>query len=824
MREKATGGYVSGVRFVEADFQRLRDALAHRRRAVLIAPPGAGKTTHVPPSLLGLPGRIVMLEPRRIAARAAARWMARQRGEEVGRTIGFRVRGETRVSSATRIEVVTEGVLLRMLQHDAALEGVSTVIFDEFHERSLVADLSLALLMSTAMVLRDDLDVLVMSATIDGAAVAHLLGDAPVIEVKGRAFPIEQRLAPPPPGMPIDSHVAGVVRDALDSQPGSILVFLPGAGAIRRVAGLLQGRLDRTTDLHMLHGSLSPAEQDAAVAPAIAGRRKVVLATNVAETSLTIDGITVVVDSGLERLPRYSPRSGMTRLETVRITRASADQRSGRAGRTAPGIAIRCWGTVEDAALVDKPRAELLDADLATVVLELAAHGFADPAELAWLDPPPAAAFAAGRELLQLLGAVDGSGRITGHGSEMIEVGAAPRLAHLMVQARAHGEATVSRAGAIVALLEERDILRGDGRAAPADLELRVDAVERNLDHAMLGGATLDRGALARIRARLPGGAPGGDLAGAASVGEIVAWGWPDRIARRRDVAGRFLMRNGRGVTVGRDDPLARAEWIVVPVVDDSGRDARVEMAAALDSETVAAIVAEAGEVRDEIVWDDDAGEVVTRRRELLGMIVLAEHPLRHPDGEAVREALLSGIRSRGIGALQWDGAAGRLRHRLSFLHHHDAAWPDVSDQALLDSVDQWLAPHLDGIRRLDRIGDTTLAAALIELIPWSLRRDLDSLAPERIEVPSGARIAVDYGDPAAPMLAVRLQEVFGWRETPRIMAGRVPLTLQLLSPARRPVQVTRDLASFWKNGYPEVRKELKGRYPKHRWPELTEI
>lgn len=798
----------------------LLDAITANRRAVLVAPPGAGKTTGVPPALLDFPGRIVMLEPRRISARAAARWMARQRGEEVGRTIGFRVRGETRVSAATRIEVVTEGVLLRMLQDDPGLDGIGTVIFDEFHERSLVADLSLALLQGTAMVLRDDLNLLVMSATIDGAAVSRVIGDAPVIEVMGRAFPVDQRLAPPAPGTSIESHVAAVVRDTLGSEPGSILVFLPGAGAIRKVAELLHGRLPADTTLHLLHGSMSSQDQDSAIAAAPPGHRKVVLTTNVAETSLTIDGITVVVDSGLERVPRYSPRSGMTRLETVRITRASADQRSGRAGRTAPGVAIRCWGPQEDAALAEQPRAELLDADLAPVVLELAAHGFADPAELAWLDAPPAAAFSAGRELLQLLGALDDAGRITPHGREMIEVGAAPRLAHLTVRAETHGAATAARARVIAALLEERDILRGDGRAAPADLELRVDAVERNLDHALLGGASVDRGGLARVRERLRGGGPAGNPGDALSVGEIVAWGWPDRLARRRGAAGKFLMQGGRGVAVDQHDPLARAEWIVVPVVDDSGRDARVEIGTVVDDQAMAGIIAADRKVHDEIAWDSASAQVVSRRRELLGAIVLAEHPLRDPDPDALLEAMLAGIRISGIGALPWDGSAGKLRERLAFLHHHVAEWPDVSDAALLATVDQWLGTHLRGVRRLDQVANATLAAALSDMIPWQLRRELDVLAPERIEVPSGARIAVDYGNPAAPVLAVRLQEVFGWREGPRIMGGKVALTLHLLSPARRPVQVTSDLASFWKNGYPDVRKDLRGRYPKHKWPE----
>jgi ATP-dependent helicase HrpB len=813
---------------VEEVLPELRAVLATRRRAVLIAPPGAGKTTRVPPALLEMPGRIVMLEPRRLAARAAARRIAAERGETVGHTVGFRVRGESRVSKATRIEVVTEGVLTRMLQHNPSLDGIGTVIFDEFHERSLIADTALALVLGTTCVLRDDLTVLVMSATLDGAAVSALMDHAPVIRSEGRTWPVETRYAPMRTGRRIEEHVASVVRDTLESEKGSVLVFLPGAGEIKRVESALLGVVPGDVMVLPLYGAMSSGQQDAAIAPAPTGRRKVVLATNVAETSLTIDGIRVVIDAGYERIPRFSPRSGMTRLETVRITRSSADQRRGRAGRTAPGIAIRCWSAAEDAGLVPAPRAEILDADLAAVALDLAALDVHDPLELPWLDPPPAAAFAVARELLRGLGALDDRHRISEHGRAMLEHGTHPRLAHLMLLAREHGDTSIRRAAIVAALLDERDILRGEGGPPPADLQLRVDVVERDLDHAMLAGATLDHGALAAVRERMSGFRERVGLSAhrvrasrdVVSVGQIVAWGWPDRIAMRRDAAGKFLMTNGRGVRIDTRDPLAQAAWVAVAAVDDSGRDARVQLAVALGAEEVAGIVAARREVSDEVVWDADAHAVVARRRERIGAIVLADHPLREADVELLRSALLAGVRAEGLDALPWSGGARQLRQRLAFLHHHDASWPDVTDQRLLERLEQWLGPFVTGMRRLEELRGVDLGTAVLSLVPWELQRQVDMLAPERITVPTGSQITVDYTDPAAPVLAVRLQEVFGLGASPTVLGGRVPITMHLLSPAHRPVQVTRDLASFWRSGYFDVRKDLRGRYPKHHWPE----
>ena len=769
-----------------------------------------------------------MLEPRRLAARAAARRMAAELGQEVGHTVGFRVRGESRISARTRIEVVTEGVLTRMLQHDPSLDGIGTVIFDEFHERSLIADTALALVLGATAVLRDDLQVIVMSATLDGAAVAHLMGHAPVIRSEGRSFPVETRYAPNSAGRWIEEHVASVVREVLRTEAGSLLVFLPGAAEIRRVEQSLRGGVPADVAVMPLFGAMSAADQDAAIAPARPGQRKVVLATNVAETSLTIDGIRVVIDAGLERVPRFSPRSGMTRLETVRITRSSADQRRGRAGRTAPGVVIRCWSAAEDAGLIPSPRAEILDADLAPLVLDLAALGFHDPGELPWLDVPPSAAFAVGRQLLQQLGALDDAQRLTTHGRAMLEHGTHPRLAHMMLRAGEHGESSLRRAAMVAALLDERDILRGEGGPPPADLQLRVDVMERDADHAMLAGATLDRGAMAAVRERIQvrreSVSPRGGRVGAdhetVSVGKMVAWGWPDRVAMRREVAGKFLMANGRGVRVDVRDPLAQAPWLVVAAVDDSGRDARVQLAAALDVEDVQEMLAERREVVEEVTWDEAASSVVARRRERLGAIVLADHPLANAAAEQLLAGLLSGVRERGVAALPWSESAQRLRARLAFLHAHDSSWPDVSEAQLLGRLDDWLAPFVSGLRRWDQLTSVDLGAALLTLVPWELGRRLDVLAPERIEVPSGSLIAIDYSEPEAPVLAVRLQEVFGLAASPTLLDGKVAVIMQLLSPAHRPVQTTRDLTSFWRSGYFDVRKDLRGRYPKHHWPE----
>ncbi|MBP9897459.1 MAG: ATP-dependent helicase HrpB, partial [Gemmatimonadales bacterium] len=574
-----------------------------------------------------------------------------------------------------------------------------------------------------------------------------------------------------------------------------------------------------------LYGMMEGSAQDAAIAPAPAGRRKVVLATSIAETSLTIDGIRVVVDGGMMRIPRFSPRTGMTHLETVRVSRASADQRRGRAGRLMPGICVRCWSAGEEAGLVPQTRAEILDSDLAPLALDLAAAGFADPTALRWLDAPPAAAFAQGRDLLTLLGALDGAGGLTAHGQAMAGLGTHPRLAHLLLRAREGGAATLARAAALVALLDEKDPLRGTMGPPPADLALRLDLLDRRSSEGSgTLGATVDRGALERVRTtatawRQRVGSARGDSA-LWSDGVLLALAYPERVARQRGGPGRFLLRNGRGATLPVTDPLAHEAWLAVAVIEDVGREGQIRLAAALDLEELLLHASEQVEVIDEVTWDDASDAVVARRQHRLGALVLREQPLREVDAEAVRGALLAAIAGRGLGALPWSAGAVQLRDRLQFLHALDARWPDVGDVALLATLGAWLGPTLTGIRKLEAISRVDLSGALLDQLDWEQRRRLDELAPEHVEVPTGSRIRVDYSDPSAPVLAVRLQEVFGWRETPRIGGGAVPLTMHLLSPAHRPMQVTRDLASFWATGYFDVRKDLRGRYPKHHWPD----
>jgi ATP-dependent helicase HrpB len=807
-------------------------ALRNGTAAVLVAPPGAGKTTGIPLTLLDAPwlgtGRILLLEPRRLAARAAASRMAALRGETVGGTIGWRMRGDTRVSAATRVEVVTEGVLTRMLLDDPTLDGIGVICFDEFHERSIHGDTGLALALHTQALLRPDLRLLVMSATIDGARVATLLGHAPVITSLGRTFTVTTTHAPPRTGQRMEESTVSAVRTALAEHDGDVLVFLPGAREIRRVASLLDGTVGATVDLWPLFGMLDAKAQDAAIAPSPAGRRKVVIASAIAETSLTIEGVRVVVDSGWARIPRYSARSGMTRLETVRVSRASADQRRGRAGRVAPGHCIRCWHDHEDAALRAHGSAEILDADLAPLALDLAGAGVERADELSWLDPPPAPAFAMARTLLAALGALDAAGRLTTHGQAMSELGVHPRLAHMLLCARDGG--ALALACDVAAVLEERDPVRAvDARLLDPDLALRVEAV-RSGRRALPAGLTLDDGALARCRetaralrdrmnVRRVDEQHRDDLSG---LGALVALAYPDRVARRRDGAGaRYLMRNGSGTFVrDQGSALAREDWIACATLDDAGRDATVQLAAPLDMATVRRLFGAQIAQQRTVIADADSGRVRGSVIESLGAITLVERTA--DDVTAVERA--AALRTRIVDgwpdALPWSDSAARLRARLAFLHHHDARWPDVRDDALRTDIAVWLEPALHGARSLDDVRRADLGAMLLDRVEWSLRATLDRLAPTHITVPSGSRIPVDYSDPAAPLLAVRLQELFGARETPSVLDGRVPLVIHLLSPAHRPVQVTRDLPGFWRSSYADVRKDLRGRYPRHAWPE----
>lgn len=819
----------------------LRDALRTGPTAVLVAPPGAGKTTVVPLALLDEPWvagrRLVMLEPRRLAARAAAERMANLLGERAGETVGYRMRMETRISARTRIEVVTEGVLARLLHADPALEAYAAVIMDEFHERSLHADLGLALVQQSRELLRGDLRLLVMSATLEAEPVAALVGGdvpAPVIRSEGRSYPVEVRWRPPRAEQSLESAVAGAVREALDTVDGDLLVFLPGAAEIRRAQDVLLRALEadsrpRRVRVLPLHGSLPPAEQDAALAPAAPDERKVVLATAIAETSLTIEGVRGVVDAGLARVPRFDPRSGMARLTTTRVSQASAEQRRGRAGRVAPGVCWRLWAEHEHVTLPPRATPEILEADLAPLALELAAAGVRDASELAWLDAPPAAALAQARALLFALGAVDADGRVTPHGRAMADLPVHPRLAHLLLVARELGRDALAAACDLAALLGERDVVRGEGGPPPADLRARLALVAGEGASELvtgLPGARADRGTVHRVRQQARAlrrrlRVPPGARSDGADVGLLVALAYPERVAQRREAAGRYLMRGGTGAALPPDDPLAREPWLAVAETDGRRPEARIALAAPVDGAVIARRFAAWVEVDEAVEWDERTDAVVARRRERLGAIVLREVPLREVDDERVATALLGWIRRAGLDALPWSPAARRVRERLAFAHRLEPdEWPDVRDAALLASLEDWLLPFLHGVRRRDELARVDLQEALLAMLAWPQRAALDALAPTHVTLPSGTRAAVDYADPENPVLAVRLQELFGVSETPTVGGGRVPLLLHLLSPARRPVQVTRDLAGFWRTSYHDVRKEMKGRYPKHAWPE----
>ena len=782
---------------VDEALPRVKAALAERNAAVLVAPPGAGKTTRVPLALLDAPwlkGRkIVMQEPRRLAARAAARRMAATLGEPVGGTVGYRVRLDSKVGPRTRIEVVTDGLFLRLLQDDPSLETVGCVIFDELHERGLESDLAFALVRESQGALREDLRVIAMSATLDSSPVSQRLGDAPVVESAGRMFPVETRYLERDATGRIEDTVASAVRSALARESGSALVFLPGVGEIRRVEERLSG-LGADVDVAPLYGDLSPADQDRAISPSPAGRRKVVLATSIAETSLTIEGVRLVIDSGLMRVPRFSPRSGMTRLETVRVSQASADQRRGRAGRLEPGICYRLWPEESQRGLPPFTPPEILDADLAPLALELAAWGASDAAALPWLTPPPAASLATARALLLDLGAIDATGTITPHGRSMARLGQHPRLAHLVLKGRELKQGKV--AALIAAILGERDFLR------ERDVDLR-----HRVDMALNGRAPR---LITESARRLTVREARDETSDPSMTGALLALAYPDRIGRRRPgTANRYLLSGGRGAALPEGDPMSNEEFLVVADLDGSAQDARIFLAAPISAAEIEELYGERIVDEEIVEWRDT---MVARRRRRFGALVLEDKPINRPDPEKVKTAMLVGLRQRG---LPWTDELLAWRQRLAFLRQLDPSWPDLSDAGLAASLDEWLAPFVDGAAR-----HIDLAAALKALVPWDRQRQVDALAPTHIEVPSGSRVPVDYGNPAEPALSVRLQEMFGLTDTPRIAGGKVPVTIHLLSPARRPVQVTRDLASFWKTAYRDVKAELKGRYPKHYWPD----
>ncbi|MDG4882517.1 ATP-dependent helicase HrpB [Mesorhizobium sp. WSM4884] len=794
---------------VTAVLPALGQTLAARNSAVLVAPPGAGKTTLVPLALLDAPwlgaGRIVLLEPRRLAARAAARRMAELLGEEPGGTVGYAMRMENRSSARTKILVVTEGVLSRMILDDPELPGVSAVIFDEFHERSLDGDFGLALALDVQGALRPDLRLLVMSATLDGARVARLLSGAPVIESEGRAFPVDIRYDERPAGMAVEDAMAKAVRFALGTEQGSVLAFLPGQREIERTAERLQGNVAADTDIVPLYGQLDNRAQDAAIKPAPPGRRKVVLATSIAETSITIDGVRVVIDSGLSRLPRYEPASGLTRLETVRVSKASADQRAGRAGRTQPGVAIRLWRAEQTAALPAFTPPEILEADLSGLLLDCATFGVADPSSLSFLDPPPAPALNEARLLLQALHAIDDAGRLTEAGAAMRKLALPVRLAHMMAEAAKTGQAL--EAATLAVLLTERG-LGGDS----ADLERRLMRFRTE--------KSPRANAARQLAERLARQAGGRKADTPAAAGALLIHAWPDRVARARGERGRFVLANGSGAMVEAADPLAGETWLVVADLQGKAQNARITAAAPVDEADIRAALADRIETKRETSFDRERRAVRVRETARLGAITFSERMLPAPSGADADRAILDALREHGLSLLDWGKEAETLRQRLGWLHRGlGASWPDVSDQVLIDRLDDWLLPFLAGEASFAAIKPATLAAGLMSLVPHELQRKVDALAPTHFGAPSGSHVPIRY-DGEWPVLAIRVQELFGLDKHPAIAGGTVPLMLELLSPAHRPIQTTRDLPGFWRGSWADVRADMRGRYPKHVWPE----
>ena len=867
----------------------LRDTLTQGSNAVLSAPPGAGKTTRVPLALLDAPwltGKtILMLEPRRLAARAAAHRMASLLGESVGSTVGYRMRLDSKIGPVTRIEVVTEGILTRLLLDQPELDRYGAILFDEFHERSLQADVGLALCLETQRLVRPDLRLLVMSATLDCGPVSELLGDAPIIISEGRMFAVETRYLTRPHTGPLEAAVTQAIRRSLTQDQGSVLVFLPGMAEIRRVERqLLDSNPGPGVVIAPLHGDLPQSAQDKAIVPAESGTRKVVLATSIAETSLTIDGVRVVIDAGQLRVPRFDPRSGLTRLETVRVTQDSADQRKGRAGRLESGICYRLWTEREHLSLAPRRTPDILEADLAPMVLDLAQWGETDPSRLRWLTLPPSGAVAQAKDLLIRLGALDISGRLTPHGRQMAGLPLHPRLSHMLLKSLTLGCSNL--ACELAALLSERDFLRGPSATRQTDLRLRIDVLHDIKKHVPSG--TIDRGTIERMTRtarhwstqlarlhRLPVSGPSGTDA----VGPLLALAYPDRIAQRQPGhEARYVLANGRGALFTSPDPLASEPFLVIAALDAGTPWARIDLAAPLSAKEIEQLYAGQIEETEAISWDDRTRSVRASRQRRFGALILSEEALSKADPALITKALLDGLRRAGLATLAWTPELQEWRRRIQFLRglgnrdvsasrgregeignrdvpasrgregeidNRDVSasrgresdtdsditstregkganltWPDLSDERLLNTLEDWLGPYLHGITTLERVQRMDLTQPLHALLTWNQQRDLDRLAPSHLTVPSGSTIRLDYETPDLPVLAVRLQEMFGCRETPRIANNTVPVLLHLLSPAKRPVQVTRDLASFWVNGYPAVRKELRGRYPKHHWPD----
>jgi ATP-dependent helicase HrpB len=805
---------------IDAALPELTAALRANTSAVLVAPPGAGKTTRVPVALAGeewaqkgdKARRILVLEPRRLAARAAAERMAQTLGERVGDTVGLRVRFGSKVSRKTRIEIITEGIFTRLILDDPMLDGVAAVIFDEFHERSLDADLGLALARDVQQGLRADLRLLVMSATIDGARIAKLIGDAPVITSEGRAFAVETRYAGRD-ARPIEPQMAETIMRASRAEPGSLLAFLPGATEIRRTQTLLEGRTEPSTDVVTLYGALAGDEQDRAIAPAPPGRRKIVLATSIAETSITIQGVRVVVDSGLARVPRYEPDVGVTRLETVRVSRAAADQRRGRAGRTEPGVCYRLWDEPQTASLEAFARPEILAADLSSFALDLAAWG-GGPEQLAFLDPPPRPALAEATVLLRELGAVDSDGRITEEGRLLRRLPLPPRLARMAVDAANEGAALP--AAELATLIGERG-LGGD------DIDLRNRLAALHRDRAP---RARDARAMAQRWAEIASPKPFA-AANELSVGALLALAYPERIAKNRGgtnlatSSGAFLLVNGRGAQIDPASPLAREPFLAVAELSGSAAQGRILSAAPITLAEIETRFAERIEARNEVTFDAASASLRGRSGRRLGAIALSDRPMPVVPNDDTAQKLADGIASVGIDRLPWTQSLRQWRDRIIFLRTSESdAWPDVSDTALAKTIRAWLAPLLASKTALGEIATEELDAALRALLPWQLKRRLDAEAPTHFEAPTGSQVPIDYQADGGPKIAIRVQELFGLDRHPAIAGGKVPLLIELLSPAHRSVQMTRDLPGFWRCSYAAVRAEMRGRYPKHPWPD----
>ncbi|MEN0570606.1 ATP-dependent helicase HrpB [Serratia nevei] len=792
---------------VSAVLDELLAALQSAPQVLLHAPTGAGKSTWLPLQILakaGLPGRIIMLEPRRLAAKNVAYRLAQQLGEEPGQTVGYRMRAESKSGPQTRLEVVTEGILTRMLQQDAELQGVSLVILDEFHERSLQADLALALLLDVQQGLRDDLKLLIMSATLDNARLSQLLPEAPVVVSEGRSFPVERLYQPLASHQRLEDGIAAAVKRLLAEQPGSLLLFLPGVAEINRVLERLTGEVASDTDLCPLYGALPLAQQQKAIQPAASGRRKVVLATNIAETSLTIEGIRLVVDSGLERVARYDVRNGLTRLATQRISQASMVQRAGRAGRLEPGICWHLFAKEQAERAAEHAEPDILQSDLTGFWLELLQWGCHDPAQLTWLDAPPVAALAAARALLHRLGATDDDGKLTAPGRQMAALGCEPRLAAMLVAGAALSADGLATAALLAALLEEPP------RGGQMDIGYWLSRPQPNW-----------RPRAAQLAKRLPqrAGQIDVDLAP-----RLLAQAFTDRIAQRRGQDGRYLLANGLGAAMNQDEALSRAPWLIVPSLlqGHNSPDARILLALPVDIDALAAQLPAIVTQRTAVEWDDEKGTLRAWKRQQIGRLTLRAQPLAKPADEELQQALLDWVRAQGLAVLNWEGAAEQLRVRLQCAQAWlpEAEWPAVDEEPLLAALEQWLLPSLNGVRDLRGLKQVNIAEALSRLLDWQQKQRLDNALPTHYTVPTGSRLPIRYEAGKPPALAVRLQEVFGEQRSPMLAEGRIPVVLELLSPAHRPLQITGDLAAFWQGAYREVQKEMKGRYPKHVWPD----